>query len=89
MLTEDKIYVSCFVKDLNFDLARILVIDNIFPDTDRTYYEIGHIEMTSHCPIVEFRFILDKLNDETENEFKERCFYKMRDLLMQRTRGKI
>jgi hypothetical protein len=87
-MDEKKLYISSFVKDLNFNLAKILTLKSILPDSDRVDYEFGTIEVTTDSPVIEFRFTLDKV-EETEAEFKERCFNKMRDLLIQRTKGKL
>ena len=87
-MDEKKLYISSFVKDLNFNLAKILTLKSILPDSGRVDYEFGTIEVTTDSPVIEFRFTLDKV-EETEEEFKERCFNKMRDLLIQRTKGKL
>lgn len=88
-MDETKIYVSSFVKDLNFQLAKILVLKAIIPDSERVDYELGAIEVTNDSPVIEFRFKLDTVEAETEVQFKERCFEKMRDLLIKRTKGKL
>ena len=87
-MDESKLYISSFVKDLNFNLAKILTLKSIIPDSGRVDYEFGTIEVTTDSPVIEFRFTLDD-KEETEAEFKERCFEKMRDLLIQRTKGKL
>jgi hypothetical protein len=89
MIEESSLYISAFVKDLNFNLAKILIVRAIIPDSGRVDYELGTIETSTDSPIIEFRFVLDKVNNETEPEFKERCFEKMRDMLIQRTKGKL
>ena len=87
-MDKNKVYVSCFVKDLNFELARILIISDIYPSSDKVDYENETIDTSSHCPLIEFRFTLDKVNDESDIELRERCFAKMRELLIERTKGK-